>query len=212
MPGPGGEDGGNLVLLGRLNANNLTGYDLYLDSGGSLVLQLILGPNLEDLASVQLPEITGLTEVVMELNIVEDQLSGYVWRAGESKPATPQVTAQNGTFLDGDAGLAYAEDDDNTTGVFRWAMAQDTPFVDALPGDLNNDGSVDAADYAVWRKGLGGIFDQDDYNAWRTNFGSGTGGGSLVGAAVPEPGILIQFFVAIAAFLASAGRRRTAAG
>ena len=36
-----------------------------------------------------------------------------------------------------------------------------------LPGDFNNDGTVDAADYVVWRKGLGTIYTQDDYNVWR---------------------------------------------
>jgi hypothetical protein len=150
--------------------------------------------------------------VIIELNIVNDQLSGYAWRPDQSKPATPQITGQSGTFTFGKAGLAYDEDDDNTTGVWRWAMAQDVPFVDALPGDFNNDGSVDAADYAVWRKGLGGVFDEEDYIAWRTNFGVTMGGGSLAGAAVPEPVAIIQLVVAVAGFLACAGRRRSILG
>jgi hypothetical protein len=56
----------------------------------------------------------------------------------------------------------------------------------ALPGDYNEDGSVDAADYVVWRKSDGS---QEDYNTWRTNFGrtAGSGGGALASAAVPEP-------------------------
>jgi hypothetical protein len=64
-----------------------------------------------------------------------------------------------------------------------------------LSGDFNGDGGVDAADYVVWRK-TGGT--QDDYDAWRTNFGrtlagSGSAGYSLGAsaesrsAAVPEP-------------------------
>jgi hypothetical protein len=209
------EEGGNLVLLGRLQPEFLNTYVLYLDSGGSLVLQISQGGTLTDLAGVELEGLTGLDEVVMELNIVGDQLSGYAWPAGGSKPATPQVTVTNGVFTFGKAGLAYAEDDDNTIGVYRWAMAQDVPFVDALPGDFNNDGKVDAADYVVWRKGeQGGTFDQDDYNAWRMNFGApaGAGNGSLAGAAVPEPGVVIQLVAAIAAFLASAGRRRSILG
>jgi hypothetical protein len=40
-----------------------------------------------------------------------------------------------------------------------------------LPGDFNNDGTVDAADYAVWRNGLGTTYTQADYNTWRANFG-----------------------------------------
>jgi hypothetical protein len=37
-----------------------------------------------------------------------------------------------------------------------------------IQGDWNGDGSVDAADYVVWRK-MGGS--QADYDAWRSNFG-----------------------------------------
>ena len=36
--------------------------------------------------------------------------------------------------------------------------------VPSLPGDFNNDGTVDAADYVVWRKTDG---TQTGYNAWR---------------------------------------------
>ena len=41
----------------------------------------------------------------------------------------------------------------------------------ALAGDFNNNGTVDAADYVVWRNGLGSIYTQNDYNVWRYNFG-----------------------------------------
>jgi hypothetical protein len=59
----------------------------------------------------------------------------------------------------------------------------------ALPGDYNGDGSVDAADYVVWRKGDGS---DEGYNDWRTNFGhtAGSGSGALADAAVPEPASL----------------------
>jgi hypothetical protein len=41
----------------------------------------------------------------------------------------------------------------------------------ALPGDFNNDRTVDAADYAVWRNGLDTTYTQTDYDTWRANFG-----------------------------------------
>jgi hypothetical protein len=58
-----------------------------------------------------------------------------------------------------------------------------------LSGDFNNDGRVDAADYVVWRQGLGSSFTQSDYDVWRANFGqpSGSGSGALANAAIPEP-------------------------
>jgi hypothetical protein len=42
----------------------------------------------------------------------------------------------------------------------------------AAAADLNHDGSVDSADYIVWRK-TGGTVEQ--YNAWRANFGKSVG-------------------------------------
>ena len=56
----------------------------------------------------------------------------------------------------------------------------------ALPnGDFNLNGVVDAGDYAVWRKSIGG---QLGYTAWRSRYGA-PGGGSQFGenVAVPEP-------------------------
>jgi len=55
-----------------------------------------------------------------------------------------------------------------------------------LEGDYNEDLSVDAADYVVWRKDNGS---DPGYNTWRTNFGS-TLGGSGGGSSVPEPSSL----------------------
>ena len=38
----------------------------------------------------------------------------------------------------------------------------------AVPGDFNGNGVVDAADYVVWRNGLGTTYTQSDYNTWRS--------------------------------------------
>lgn len=60
--------------------------------------------------------------------------------------------------------------------------AADTPYVD---GDFNRNGTVDSADFVLWRKTLGtaatiytgadgdgdGVIDQDDYAVWRGHFG-----------------------------------------
>ena len=86
-----------------------------------------------------------------------------------------------------------------------------------LAGDYNNNGIVDAADYAIWRKNVGqpsqtlpndttGVIVGDaQYNLWRSNFGSTTAvpgsGSALTGSAVPEPssiGLLILGLAAMA--------------
>ena len=59
-----------------------------------------------------------------------------------------------------------------------------------LPGDFNNSGAVDSADYAVWRKGLGTAYSASDLDIWRAHFGrTATGAGSFraTAAIVPEP-------------------------
>jgi hypothetical protein len=62
-----------------------------------------------------------------------------------------------------------------------------------ISGDFNHDGSVNAADYVVWRKGLGTVYAQTEYNDWRSHFGQTAGSGAAIpsanplSAAVPEP-------------------------
>jgi hypothetical protein len=71
-----------------------------------------------------------------------------------------------------------------------------------LPGDFNNDGSVDAADYTAWRDLLGrsttvadangnGKADHGDYSIWRAGYGDGHGAAAVVAVEgvvpVPEP-------------------------
>jgi hypothetical protein len=73
-------------------------------------------------------------------------------------------------------------------------------FTAANPGDFNNDGEVDAADYTVWRDHdgsstalpndnmLGTPIGNAHYQLWRDHFGSGMGAGGGLGAmSVPEP-------------------------
>jgi len=75
------------------------------------------------------------------------------------------------------------------------------PSASGIPGDYNESGTVDAADYVLWRKNLNqavtlpndltpGMVENDDYDVWRANFGlgaPGSGGGQLVAQGVPEP-------------------------
>jgi hypothetical protein len=55
-----------------------------------------------------------------------------------------------------------------------------------LSGDFNHDGTVDAADYIVWRKTDNS---PEGYTTWRAQFGEsvGSGLGASASATVPEP-------------------------
>ncbi|MEX2171044.1 MAG: hypothetical protein WD851_17120 [Pirellulales bacterium] len=83
-------------------------------------------------------------------------------------------------------------------------------------GDYNLNGTVDAADYTVWRNTLGAagaglaadgsgnnLIDQADYGVWRSRFGANSGSGAALGTgtdtAVPEPGAW-TFITALMAF------------
>ncbi|MEO0532112.1 MAG: family 16 glycoside hydrolase, partial [Planctomycetota bacterium] len=84
-----------------------------------------------------------------------------------------------------------------------------------LPGDFNNDGVVDAADYTVWRDqaqqfgyrlaadaNRDGFVDSADYEIWQDNFGMTT---SLQVGAVPEP---TAWSISLIGWLATATIRR----
>lgn len=91
--------------------------------------------------------------------------------------------------------------------------AFDFNIVLALGGDYNNDGSVDAADYVVWRKNGGS---PEEYNEWRANFGKSlengaAAGESLSSGTVPEPSSLMICGLLIAYVAAGRIRRSVSA-
>jgi len=77
-----------------------------------------------------------------------------------------------------------------------------------LPGDFNRDDVVDAADYTVWRDGLGATYTPDHYNVWKTHFGqSASGSAGAAAAAVPEPASAVLLVGGTSVFLALVCRR-----
>jgi hypothetical protein len=84
-----------------------------------------------------------------------------------------------------------------------------------LPGDYNQDGTVDAADYVVWRKSDG---TPAGYDKWRANFGASLGlsSGSMLpsaeplSSAIPEPSAIC--LCALAAACAVIGYHRSSFG
>jgi low density lipoprotein receptor-related protein 5/6 len=108
----------------------------------------------------------------------------------------------HGLALDASSGLLYIADADGgqvvrgrqdgttslqtigATGLLNpWDVAV---VVEAQAGDFNGDGSVDAADYVVWRKQDGS---PEGYDTWRENFGATAAGAELPVrlTSVPEP-------------------------
>jgi hypothetical protein len=80
---------------------------------------------------------------------------------------------------------------------------------DLLLGDFNLDGSVDAADYTVWRDGFAiGEYTQDDYNDWKSNFGASSGSASG-NSPVPEPTSFVALLIGLGLLLPCSVSRRS---
>jgi hypothetical protein len=137
----------------------------------------------------------------------------------EYDPATGDVTA---TYDDEEFTFDYGTlpDDRDMIGNFYIGYRENLPGTGtsgrpptfdlfeeaALVGDYNGDGSVDAADYVVWRKNPGAFGGAQGYTDWAANFGDTAGSGSGVGA-VPEPATLALVMLGLLAVVVP--RRRS---
>jgi hypothetical protein len=75
-----------------------------------------------------------------------------------------------------------------------------------VAGDFNGNRVVDAADYVLWRKGLGTTFTASDYNVWRSHFAQTAGSGAHASATVPEPATLVMLVFASVGWYLRRGR------
>jgi hypothetical protein len=171
--------------------------DLTLDSG---VLEIEIGgtaPGQFDRVLVQ-----GVTMLGGTLKVVPVNLGGgtYVPQLGDQFGFLASSGGTGGMFDNFDLpaladGLQWALLPGNVTNFL--AVVEEAAV---LAGDYNDDGTVDAADYTVWRNNFGGtslvnetaslgIVDDADFDAWKANFGTNSGG-SGAGRSVPEPASL----------------------
>jgi hypothetical protein len=126
--------------------------------------------------------------------------------------ARPVVINRVSSFFDvfaeasADGGKTWAPGDKS------FQIVQQTESV--VLGDYNESGTVDAADYVVWRDKLGpgglpneggispGVVDDADYNYWRSRFGARAGFQPTLASSIPEPATsLLLMAVAVTALL-----------
>ena len=147
-----------------------------------------------------------------------DEIPGTEYIPGDPRNTLMTPAPEEPNFLDGTVSLV-----DGTlifqgsvfskgvggAGLLQTAQIHEAAFFASadpfLPGDYNDDGVVDAADYTAWRDNVGaapgtlpndidgGVIDDRQYQTWRAYFG-----GSLaalqtasLGPAVPEPTSLV---------------------
>lgn len=106
---------------------------------------------------------------------------------------------------DRDISFSYTTDaGDQIEGVIEYFFDDSV----GLAGDFNLDGVVDAADYTVWRDGLGTTYTQGDYDTWKNNYGATlASSSSATAASVPEPGALALLGLGVLASLTRRVRR-----
>lgn len=75
-----------------------------------------------------------------------------------------------------------------------------------IPGDFDQNGAVEPADFVIWCKYLSTVYSQSDYDAWRAHFGIHAGAGASLAANIPEPNSLLLLLAASATLATSAQR------
>jgi hypothetical protein len=156
--------------------------------------------------------------------IVED---AYEARGGQD-PNLPGGANVTGTF--GRADIRIAVDSDGELYILSKSDGMIRAIVGTLPavaGDYDRSGTVDAADYILWRKTLGqtvgafsgadgngdGAIDEVDYDLWRSHFGkffSDRGAAAVDSQQVPEAsaGVLASLAAVLLLLTSPPGRGR----
>lgn len=122
----------------------------------------------------------------------------------------PGATSYNTSLIVPNPNEYVFWDDLHPTKAVHAILAQRALDLFRQPGDYNQDGTVDAADYVTWRNGLGTTYSPYDYELWRSNFAAETGTGSSqtpfaldnnAGNNVPEPATAFSAVIAWCFFL-----------
>jgi autotransporter-associated beta strand protein len=216
--------GGTAIEQGTLIVTPLFSADANLGTGTVLVSGNILGPGGDAAGDTygKLVIETGVTNAITN--------TAYLNITGGGASATPDRGFANlGTGIDETVGGLMLGGVIQGAGTYGSTASSATFQSDeyfsgsgivtvvpaGVPADYNNNGTVDAGDYTLWRKGgpLANDFtpgvQSTDYDFWRSRFGANTNPGSgsgLQNSAVPEPSTVV--LIGCLAPLLIVGRRR----
>ncbi len=169
--------------------------------------------------------ILGFGNIIIEQEaILKLTLDGYQAKRGDSRRLLTGVGAGNLTSTFATFDLPFIGPG------LGWELVQDTVnnLIDLRvisTADYNGDGTVDLADYVVWRDSLGqsgpsvaadgngnGIVDAADYTFWKQRFGTSVGlsnivvSGAASAASIPEPATGWLVAIGLVALLPSVRR------
>lgn len=193
--------------------------DVSLEAGSTVSLN-IAGSGLNDLLDIEgnLDVADGFVlEIVLDGSVSAASLSaGDAWNLFNFDMASGTFDVLDFTLPTLSSGLVWDTSSLLVDGILAVAN-------DGLPGDFNGDGSVDAADYTVYRDNLGvlestgilngngdgGTVGPSDYLVWKNNFGATVASGNSLqnSGGVPEPCSLVLLAGVVA--MSIVARRRS---
>jgi hypothetical protein len=135
----------------------------------------------------------------MPITWFQDGLTSHPWVSGAPGINVLSFLSDASAFFSGGASNVYL---DNVV-----VINDDLP-PGGLDGDYNNNGTVDAADYVVWRNNagtnnqlpndpIGGTIGTTHYDQWRSNFGAALGPAPAIGAPEPLSCVLLAVGVVV---------------
>ncbi|MCO6044295.1 right-handed parallel beta-helix repeat-containing protein [Aeoliella sp. ICT_H6.2] len=160
-----------------------------------------------------------LGNLTLEGTLEVSLLEGYRPKAGDTFELLAwsggsDIAFESALFPELDSGVAWDQSQLATSGTLSVVAVQPE-----LPGDYNDDGFVDLADYTMWRNHLGspegtlpndsdgGTIGSAQYQTWKNNFGNSTEQSASRGnASVPEPSAVLLFALGLTVLLTMNGR------
>ena len=122
---------------------------------------------------------------------------------------TPSASDARSRVINGLTGLSYL-DDPLAWSVTDWdgvSTLASLKLIGGLPGDFNDDGKVDGADFLAWQRGESASpRSPEDLADWQSNFG--VSAASPTAAGVPEPNAMGLGAMSCAALVVAARTRR----
>jgi hypothetical protein len=202
------QEGNNFLGGGTyIRANRLIDEDMgQIDANAGRAVTVPFGPQPEH---PELDDFVGLNGEVRYLGVRLDLNDAAAPGFNANNPDTNPNFHQQHWY--GWIGVRITNEADATGEVVGWGYETEQGVSIAagatamvLPGDYSGNGTVDAADYILWREHNGlmggathaqgdgtgdGNVTVEDYNFWRMNFGNGSSTGAVVGMHVPVQGV-----------------------
>jgi hypothetical protein len=202
----------------QVNPSNLS--TVFSDNNDAIILA-----GESPLADSQFQLSSGHARLVINARESDTRLSATL---GLLNPAlTSRFTLAHVVLADGAAGTwrigilqrdaGGVEREYSQSGVFGFSVG-------ALSGDYNVNGTVDAADYVLWRDTLGlsgsgpaadgngnGQIDPGDYDVWRADFGQTVGASAIASRPVPEPATFVMLLWVVMRAWGRAAKARSSA-